>query len=432
MTSMSRARVISAASLALTLLLTTACGTDEPDGGNDVIQVWALEDGAVNAVLERSIESHNASGAIPAELLTYVNDSYKETLQVALGSPSGPDVFFNWGGGNLAEYAREGRALNLTEALEARPEFRDAFLPSVLDVARVDESYYGVPMLGVQPVVLYYNRAVFDEAGVEPPRTYGELLEAVDTFKARGVTPITLPGAQGWTQLMWLAYLAERLGGPETFQAVIDGEEGAWRDPAMIRAMQMCQELVGRGAFGTDFASLDYDNGSASAMLAAGESAMFLMGSWDISRHKNSNPGFLEKGDLGYTAFPVVEGGEGEPGAVVGNPSNYFSVNANSPHPDEAIDFIVETVASDEYVDGLIEAGQVPAVRGIEDRLRASEHAEFATFTHDLVSEAPSFTQSWDQAMSSATAQALLTNLQLLFLGDIAPEEFAQDMESFL
>lgn len=432
MTSTPRARVIGAAFLTLIVLLATACATASSDDGADGLRVWALEDGAVNTVLEESIESYNASHEVPAELVTYVNDSYKETLQFALSSPSGPDVFFNWGGGNLAEYAREGWAVNLSETLETRPEFRDAFLSTVLDVAKIDESYYGVPMLGVQPVVLYYNKAVFAEAGLEPPRTYDELLEAVDVFQARGITPVTLPGAQGWTQLMWLSYLVERLAGPEAFQAVIDGEDGAWRSPAMLQAMRMCQDLVERGAFGDDFASLDYDNGSASAMLAHRESAMFLMGSWDVSRHKQDNPEFLASGDLGYTAFPVVEGGEGEPGAVVGNPSNYFSVNASSPRADAAIDFLMETVTSDEYVDGLIAAGQVPAIRGIEDRLQESEHADFAVFTHEMVSEAPSFTQSWDQAIPSTSAQVLLTNLQLLFLGEISPEDFAHDMESFL
>ncbi|WP_159945045.1 MULTISPECIES: ABC transporter substrate-binding protein [unclassified Nocardiopsis] len=432
MTSTFRARALGAASLALTVSLTAGCAASEADGADGTLRVWVLEDGAVNAVVEEAIASYNTSSDLPAELVTYVNDSYKETLQVTLGSPNAPDVFFNWGGGNLAQYAREGRVVDLTQTLEAHPEFRDAFLPSVLDVARIDGAYHGVPMLGVQPVVLFHNRAVLAEAGVEPPGTYEELLAAVDALKDRGVIPVALPGAQGWTELMWLSYLVERIGGPGVFQAVLDGEEGAWSDPAMIRAMEMCQELSARGAFGTDFGSLDYDSGSASALLASGEAAMFLMGSWDISRQQSSDPGFLESGDLGYTAFPLVEGGEGDPAAVVGNPSNYFSVNADSPRADAAIDFLVETVASDDYVDGLIGAGQVPAVQGIEDRLRESEHADFATFTHELVSEAPSFTQSWDQALSPDAAQALLTNLQLLFLGEISPEDFALDMEGRL
>ncbi|WP_431867616.1 extracellular solute-binding protein [Nocardiopsis eucommiae] len=423
-----RTRVIGSTSLALSLLLATGCGTSGP-GGADTVQVWALEDAAVNEIVERGIEAHNASHDVPAELVTFVNDAYKQRLQVALGSPNAPDVFFNWGGGNLAQYADQGRVLDLTPALDDNPGFRDAFLPSVLDVAAINGSYYGVPLLGVQPVVMYYNKPVLAAAGLQPPRTLAELHEAIDVLQADGVTPIVLPGAQGWTQLMWFSYLVDRTGGPDVFQAIVDEEEGAWRHPAVLEAMEACQDLVDRGAFGTNFTSIDYDNGSASTLLATGESAMFLMGSWDLAQQMDANPEFVENGDLGFTSFPAVEGGAGDPDAIVGNPSNYFSVNSDSEHADAATDFLVETMASEEYVAELIREGQVPAVEGIEDQLQESDHAEFATFTHALVSEAPTFTQSWDQALPPAAAEAMLTNLQLLFIGDVTPEEFAEDME---
>lgn len=423
-----RIRVIGSTSLALSLVLATGCGTSGP-GGGDTMQVWALEDALVNEIVERGIDAHNDAQDVPAELVTFVNDAYKQRLQVALGSPNAPDVFFNWGGGNLAQYTAQDQVLDLTQALEDNPEFRDSFLPSVLDVAEIDGSYYGVPLLGVQPVVMYYNKPVLAEAGLEPPETFEDLYEAIDVLQEEGVTPIVLPGAQGWTQLMWFSYLVDRVGGPDVFQAIVDGEEGAWEDPAVLEALEMCQDLVDRGAFGNNFTSVDYDNGSASALLANGDSAMFLMGSWEISRQLEDSPQFVENDELGFTSFPVLEGGAGEPNAIVGNPSNYFSVNSDSQHTEAAIDFLVETLASDEYVSDLIDVGQVPPVEGIEDQLQESDHAEFATFTHGLVSDASTFTQSWDQALDPSAAEAMLTNLQLIFISDITPEEFAEAME---
>src|SRR5699024_7464384 len=206
-------------------------------------------------------------------------------------------------------------------------------------------------------------------------------------------------------------------------------EEGSWNDPAVVQALEMCQELVELGAFGANFSSIDYDNGSASALLATGESAMFLMGSWDLAQQMENNPEFIENDELGYTSFPVLEEGAGEPNAIVGNPSNFFSINERSTHTDAAVDFLVETMASDEYVDQLIEAGQVPAVEAIEEELQQCDQGAIATFTHQLVSQAPTFTQSWDQALPPAEAEAMLANLQLVFLQDLTPEEFTQEME---
>ncbi|EOR71267.1 sugar-binding lipoprotein [Thermobifida fusca TM51] len=424
--------MLGSALAALALGLTTACGTSGPGADSDKagVEVWMVEDASVNEVVQSAIDTYSKNAGIDGELVTYVNDAYKQRIQVALGSPESPDVFFNWGGGNLAQYVKANQVVDLTEAMEANPEFRDAFLPSVLDVAKIDGSYYGVPMQGVLPVVLFYNKKVFKEVGVEPPTTYSELLDLVDTFKKEGITPIVLPGAQAWTELMWLEYLTDRIGGAEVFQAIAEGKEGAWKDPAIIKALEMCQDLVERGAFGDNFSSLTSDNGSASTVLASGKGAMYLMGTWEISNQQEHNPDFLADGNLGFIAFPALEDGKGDPAAIVGNPSNYFSVNSDSDNVDEAIDFLVETMASDAYVEDLIEIGHVPAVAGIEDKLAETEHSEFTTFTYQLVAEAPSFTQSWDQAIPPAAAETMLTNLQLVFLGDMTPEEFAEAMEA--
>jgi len=72
----------------------------------------------------------------------------------------------------------------------------------------------------------------------------------------------------------------------------------------------------------------------------------------------------------------------------------------------------------------------VPAAKGVESKLRGTENAEFATFTYQLVEEAPSFTQSWDQALPSTVADEMLANLQKLFLLKITPDEFIRNMEA--
>jgi hypothetical protein len=45
-----------------------------------------------------------------------------------------------------------------------------------------------------------------------------------------------------------------------------------------------------------------------------------------------------------------------------------------------------------------------------------------------MVAKAPSFTQSWDQAVEPAVADKLLSNLQKLFLLKITPEQVVASM----
>jgi raffinose/stachyose/melibiose transport system substrate-binding protein/xylobiose transport system substrate-binding protein len=415
-----------AATIALSIV--AACGTAGPTRGGD-LEVWALQDPSNEPIIRRGIAQFNAATGTTAALTTFANDAYKQKLQVSMGSPNAPDVFFNWGGGNLAQFVKAGQVRDLTSALAVRPEVVNSFLPSVLAVGRINGHQYGIPMNGIQPVILFYNKRVFAAAGVQPPKTYDDLLALVDTFKSKGIIPIALAGSQGWTELMWLEYLLDRVGGATKFAAIAAGRDGAWRDPAVLQALEMCQNLAARKAFGTNFSSINYDNSGASKLFATGKAAMHLMGSWEYPSQASNNPSFVLRNELGWVVFPTVGGGDGDPAAVVGNPSNYFSVRADSPTADAATRFVVETLGSPSYVTDLIAAGQVPAVKGVEAKLAGTKNAAFASFTYQLAVKAPTFTQSWDQALSPSVGSELNTNLQKLFLSDITPEEFAAAME---
>ncbi|WP_199432322.1 ABC transporter substrate-binding protein [Qaidamihabitans albus] len=420
-------RPLAAMGLATAMALVSACGTSGPAGAGDGIEVWALQDDVLNPIEKASIESFNAEGG-NASLQTFGNDPYKQKLRVALGSPNAPDVFFNWGGGNLAEYVDAGRVADLTPMLEENPELKEAFIPSVLDAAKIDDKYYGVPMRGMQPVVLYYNKAVFRDAGVQPPETWEDLVSLVDTFKSEGVQPIALAGSQAWTELMWAEYLLDRIGGPEVFQKIRAGEPDAWRQPAVIESMTKIEELVQQGAFGDDYASVGYDVGGASTILAQGDAAMHLMGSWEYVNQLGQSPEFVERGDLGWVPFPSVAGGEGDPGNVVGNPTNFYSVSADSEAQDSAKEFVSTQLHEPEYVQDLIDAGDVPAVTGVEDKLADAPNSEYTTWIYELVQQAPNFQLSWDQDLPADEATFMLTQLQELFLGNLSPQAFADSL----
>lgn len=416
----------SAAGLALLSLLGACSGGD--DGGGTV-SVWALEDQAVNEVQQNSIDRFNDTDpSAEVELQTFANDPYKDRLRTALGSDNGPDVFFNWGGGNLKEYVDAGNVEDLTQVLEDNPDFKNKFIPSVLDVGKLDGKYYGIPMRGTQPVVLYYNKAVFEDAGVEPPKTWGDLLDLVATFKDKGITPIALAGSQTWTELMWAEYLLDRVGGPEVFQKIRDEGPSAWDQPEVTEALGMLQDLIDAGAFGDEFQSVGYDEGGASSILADGDAAMHLMGTWEYTNQLSESPDFVKNGDLGYVPFPKVEGGKGDPRDVVGNPANLYSVSADSDNVKVAEDYLVDQMASDDYVDELIDIGDVPVIKGLQDKLAQTDNADHATWLYNLVLRAPSFQLSWDQDLPSDETKTMLEELSKLFLGEETPEGFVQTM----
>jgi len=229
---------------------------------------------------------------------------------------------------------------------------------------------------------------------------------------------------------MWIEYLLDRVGGPEKFQAILSGKPGAWKDPAVTEALSMIRELVDRGGFGSNFASVDYDVGGASTVFAQGKAAMHLMGSWEYATQLGQNPDFIKGGKMGWVPFPAVTGGKGDPKNVVGNPTNFYSISASSKDKATATKFLRQTLTSDSYVRGMISVGEVPPIKGLEARLGSGPDAAYATFIYGLVKNAPNFTLSWDQALSPGVSQTLLTNLQKFFLSESSPGDFVAAMDA--
>jgi raffinose/stachyose/melibiose transport system substrate-binding protein len=376
---------------------------------------------------QAAVDAYNKLGKGTIDLQAFQNDPYKQKLQTAMGAGQPADIFFNFGGGSLKAYVDAGKVADITGVASSDPAFQK-FLPSVMKTVTYDGKVRGVPLSGIQPVMMFMNKDVFAKYNVQPPTTWDELLAAVKTFKSNGVIPIALGGASKWPELMYEEYLVDRLGGPDVFKNIAANKPGAWSDPAVTAANQKIQELVNAGAFGSSYASTAFDGGQTSALLYTGKAAMHLMGNWEFDGDLAANPAFIQQGKLGYFPFPSVPGGTGDAKNIVGNPATFLSASANG-NTAVAQEFFKQ-LASDEYVDSLIKIGNIPAVAGAETKLKSAEHADWLLFNFDLAKNAPSFTQSWDQALAPAVGAALLDNLSKLFLGQLTPEQFATNMNA--
>ncbi|MFJ8504911.1 ABC transporter substrate-binding protein [Streptomyces avermitilis] len=417
--------VASAVTLAAAVSL-AACGSSGPSTTSSAkgLTMWALND---QTILKESVDAYNKDHSdAKITLRLFANDDYKQKLRVAFGANQAPDLFFNWGGGALNDYVKAGKV----DALTTSEVNTDRYTPSVMQSATFDSKVYGVPANGLAPVVLYYNKKVLADADVEPPKTYDDLLAAVKKLKTKDVVPLSLAANSKWPTLMYLEYLLDRTGGAEVFSKIASGDPSAWKGPSVTKANRYLQDLSKAGAFGDNASSVNYDQGSSTALLYTGKAAMEVMGTWEYANIAKAAPDFLKNGDLGYTSFPALTDGSGDPKNIVGNPSNFLSLNSSTSHKAEALAYLKDYVLNDSQIDAYLAAGSVPPVKGLESKLAASKSSDKAwlRFVYDLVQNAPSFQLSWDQALPSDQADPLLTNTDKSFLRQISPAGFGTNM----
>jgi raffinose/stachyose/melibiose transport system substrate-binding protein len=89
---------------------------------------------------------------------------------------------------------------------------------------------YGLPN-DVGPIIFWYNKDLCAKAGVDPAKIkyWEDLIDAVKKFKATGVTPIMVGGADEWPLHFYPVFLMMRIMGKEGMADAYKGRTGICR-----------------------------------------------------------------------------------------------------------------------------------------------------------------------------------------------------------
>ncbi|WP_328581862.1 ABC transporter substrate-binding protein [Streptomyces sp. NBC_00370] len=419
--------VASGAVLALALSLAACGGGSGSAGGKDEFHVLVYGD-AGNKVEKQIVATFNKTSKVKAVLDTIPGADYQQKLQTIINTPQAPDVFFNWGGGSIQPFVKADLLLPLDDMIKQDPALKANFLPSVFNSAAIDGKAYGVPMRGTQPVLLFNNKKVLADAGVQPPQTWDELIAAVKKLKAKGVTPIALGGGDQWPTLMWFEYLYDRIAGPGLIEKALSGDKSVWDSADSKKALSMLKELVDAGGFGTNYDSVKFTDGGSPALLASGKAGFELMGSWEYSTQQNAAPDFA-KNDLGYSNFPSVPGGKGDAADLVGNTNNFYSVLKKTKHADDIAKFL-KLMYSDEFVKAQLAVGNLPTTTNTDKFLSTGGDPGYLKYQLDLVGKAPAFQLSWDQAYTQDNSTPLHQAVQQFVNGRLDSGGFIKAMQA--
>ncbi len=144
--------------------------------------------------LQAVIDKVNAAATDYQIVLQAVPADYYTKLQTMIAGNTAPDLMW-LSQEYVANYATNGALMDITDqvaSLSDMPAAKlDDYYPGSLAVAKYAERLYGLPWIA-QPVVLYYNPAMFETAGINPP----DETWTWDTFKT-AAKALTLKDASG-------------------------------------------------------------------------------------------------------------------------------------------------------------------------------------------------------------------------------------------
>jgi multiple sugar transport system substrate-binding protein/raffinose/stachyose/melibiose transport system substrate-binding protein len=279
------------------------------------------------------------------------HETYKVAIPSLLNSETPPDVFSYWAGARVQTVVDSGRIQPLNDLWSAN-NLDQAFPQSIAAGATYNGEKYFIP-IGYHYVAFFYNKDLFEAIGATPPTNWAELKELAERFKQAGIPAFALGSRERWPAQFWFDYLLLRTAGP-TYRAELMTGKHAYTDPEVVRVMEMWRELVATGYFYSDANA--YDWAEAAALVARGQAAMTLMGTWITGYYGNTLN--LESGqDYDYFGFPMID--EGVPVAALG-PIDGFVMAKAARHPDAANQFLTFLASPEPQVIWTLGQGALP------------------------------------------------------------------------
>jgi multiple sugar transport system substrate-binding protein/raffinose/stachyose/melibiose transport system substrate-binding protein len=360
---------------------------------------------------------------------------YGAILQSALTGGGGPDVF--------AIGASAPAPYKFIAAGQLEP------LDSIIDPSLIDEKYfdfstadgvnYGVPF-ALLTIQWYYNKDMFAEAGLEPPKTWDDLVKVAEALKAKGIIPIAAmgQGAYGQASINWSAEaLSASLLGREFIADIVDRKKN-FTDERFVTFLTKLKELTNyyqpnwqaSGSSGTEMQTL----------FTTDQAAMTVSGLWDVALNFNKmNP------DLNVGSFLTPTLTAGETPYIDYIIDGVFSMRSGIDDPAErkSTEAVIKFTATKEFGDmyakansaispiaGVVNPDEHPVVSQSRDWLTCCGAPDLLG-TGSPFMEPPLSTGS-DVAAYDSVQSVAWTVLPPMMRGEITPEQAAQQFQERL
>lgn len=203
------------------------------------------------------------------------DNTYQALIRTSGGSSKVPDLFTWWSGFQMQEIAKAGFAADVGKLWE---DNGSAYDPGLRKVFTVNGKTYGAPLYFGYWATLY-SIPTFKKYGLQPPKTWNDLVSICDKLKSNGVIPFAATIGSVWPGFIYWQELMIR-NNPELYTAVCLGK-AKYTDSGVVKVMNEWGDWINSGYFSNPAATnLGTGNDNVIPQLQQGKIAMVQIGTW--------------------------------------------------------------------------------------------------------------------------------------------------------
>jgi len=414
-----------------------ACGGDSDgdavSGDGDAASSTTAASGDAGVELAESITIWHNTADSPAVLNLYKNFTAETGIEIELvdipADAFQTTVMAKWGTGDrpdILEYHPDFQPLLALNPAETMQDLSDMdFVAKSGNLYDNSGSYDGkvyAAITGFPSVfAIFYNKAVLESTGLEPPEDFDDLFEVCDALQGTGVATLYESGASLWpTQLLISQYIADLDVGSvygdsiATNQAKLTDEGGPF-----LEALYAYTDLRDQGCFNEDYSTGTFEKALAS--VYEGESAMTALHS-DVHPQLLAAAGEDEQLLSDTVGFITVSSTTPTGMFIPGPLGTFYAPKTGDSAKEAAAILFIEYATGDGYTQLLEDSNKVPMIEGYPQptgrtELQISYEEGFQGAQTALLSRVPGF------GTFSIESGKLLN-------GETTPEQCAENMQA--
>ncbi len=234
------------------------------------------------------------------------------TTRVQGGNP--PDVAGLPGPGQMAEFARAGKLIDLSQVLDMNA-MRQQYSEDWITLGTVDGKPVGIFIKAAVKGSIWYNPKEFSKvSGGTPPKNWNDLMALSEKIANSGTAPwcigLASGAASGWPGTDWLEDIFLRQAGPDKYDQWWQGKI-AWTSPEVKQAWQTWGQIVANDkmVFGGRQGMLATNFQDAGNVLFTSPPRCYMMhqGSFITDFFVKANPNLKPVDDFNFFPFPDID-----------------------------------------------------------------------------------------------------------------------------